>query len=97
MVFGGGGGEGGKGNFSDCGGDTVVLSADCSSGGFRRYETDVVSRAELAKGEEETVDDCESGDVLRCCEELVAPGHDVSEGGLEDESGDETPFWTDDV
>lgn len=81
----------------DCGSDAVVLATDGGRARLGRDQPDVVAGTKLAKAQEQSVDHREGADVFCGREILVAAGHDVSEGGLKDETYDKTPFRPDDV
>lgn len=67
--------------------DSIVSSANASRTGFGGQEANVVSRTELAEGQEDTVHDSKGSNVLR--DLGVDCGHDETDNGLEGDTDDE--------
>ena len=75
-----------RSNLSDSSGDTVVLPTDGGRSTLGCQDNEVVSRPELSKGKEDSVDDGEGGDVFG--QFSIETAHDESDDGLSDQAED---------
>lgn len=74
-------------NLANGGSNAVVATTDTSSAGLGSQKTNVVARAQFAKGLENAIDDSKSSDVLG--DGAVDAGHDVANNGLSGNTKDE--------
>lgn len=74
-------------NLANGGGDTVVAATDTGGTGLGSQQTDVVAGAELAKTQEDAVDNGEAGNVLG--DLVIDASHDVADNGLQRDTNDE--------
>lgn len=69
-------------NFANGGRNTIVHAADTCGGRLGGQKTNVVTRSELAKGQEDTVDNGEAGDILGLCEVVICARHGKAKDSL---------------
>lgn len=72
--------------FSDSSSDTVELSADGSGASLGCQQTETVAGAELTEAEEDTVDHCEGGDMVRQLD--IQAAHDEANDSLAEQTSD---------